>query len=352
MKRRTFLKSGLCAGTLAASNACSVGVKDVSQSAPSIMTVRGRVPVAEMGWTLPHEHLILDMRPLADRPPIVDSDQDIMAAIMPHLNAIKHAGVQTLVEATATGFGRAPELLRQLSKLSDLNIIMSTGAYLSANAEYVPDVIVSSDAEQLAQIWIEEFEFGIGGTSARPGMIKLGIDGGALSPLDQKIVDAAAIAHLATGMVIGVHISPWGSVEIGALARGAQEVMDRLITSGVSPSAFIWIHAQNERLETPALEAASRGAFVSFDGFRPGQAPAYIAHVERFKRAGLLSHMHLSQDAGWYTIGAGAERFAPLTPILTELVPVLREQVLTPDDLETVFIDNPARAFALSVRRV
>ena len=71
------------------------------------------------------------------------------------------------------------------------------------------------------------------------------------------------------------------------------------------------------------------------------------------KAEGLLGQVVLSQDAGWYTLGEprGGD-FSPFDPILTELVPALIESGLEQDDIDMLFVKNPARAFAVGVRRI
>ena len=71
----------------------------------------------------------------------------------------------------------------------------------------------------------------------RPGFIKLGFNGGALSEVERKLIRAGAAAHRATGLTIGAHTGP---------AVAAYEQLAELEAAGVHPSAWIWIHAQNE----------------------------------------------------------------------------------------------------------
>lgn len=351
--RRNFMMSGAAASAALFLSNCVSNDLAAGTEGPFIMTVQGAVPIKEMGWTLTHEHISLDLRPLAVQRKIPQSASfgDVSAIVLPHLMDLKRAGAKTIVGATASGFGKSPEILRRLSMASGLNVITATGVYLTADRNFVPDYAYEESREELALRWISEFETGIDENSVRPGMIKLGIDGGDLSDLDQKVIDAAAMAHLQTGLVIGVHIGPWQPVPSGFLAKGAFQVIERLKASGVSPSAFVWIHAQNEAEFETTLQAAEMGAYVSFDGFRAGQEDTYVEHLRRFRDAGILSQVHLSQDAGWYSFGEnGGGEFSAYTPIFNELVPYLHENGFTQMEMNRIFAENPASAFQVRKR--
>ena len=116
---------------------------------------------------------------------------------------------------------------------------------------------------------------------------------------------------------------------------------------------MIWIHAQNE-IELPKiLTVAEEGAYISLDGYRPGQETKYANLVRLLKREGFLSKIHLSQDAGWYSVGEeNGGAYSPHDPIKTTLVPYLRNSVLTQNEIEQIFKRNPATAFSVKVRKL
>ncbi len=353
--RRTFLKLSALGSGFIPLGGCIGSFANSEKFPEHVMTVQGSLPTQDMGWTLPHEHLFLDERPLLtqESEPLIRDYEEISDVVLPHLNDRKAAGVTTLTETTAVGFGRSPEVLKQLSIDSDINIIMGTGVYLAAGADYIPEYVYSDTIEQLAGRWVDEFENGSSESSIRPGMLNLGIKGGSLSDLDQKVIKAAAKSHLETGLVIGVHIGPWGELEPGSLARAALETAELLASQVVSPSAFIWIHAQNEKDLGPALRIAGLGGYISFDGYRPGQETMYAEYVMRFKEAGLLSQLHFSQDAGWYKFShENGGVFNAMTPIVTTLLPHLRSIGFSEQDIETIFVRNPASAFQIAKRRI
>lgn len=318
--------------------------------AGQVMTVTGPVDASDLGMTLSHEHLFADLRPFAEQvaaPLPLDVDE-VVEVVLPYLQAIRRLGCRTLVDCTATTLGRQPALIRRLSQASRLHMLTATGAYLAAGGRFIPPYVRDETDEQLGARWIGEWRDGIDGTGVRPGLIKLGIEGDPLTDLERKTLNAAARTHLASGLVIAVHTGPWSDVEPGRNARCAFAQLDLLEAAGVAPSAWIWVHAQNEVQGSQHVLAARRGGWVSFDGFRPGQEGEYLRMIGRMREASLLDRVLVSQDAGWYNAGQprGGE-FKPFDPAFTALIPALRGGGFGDDEIRTLFVRNPARAFAI-----
>ncbi|HEY5805095.1 MAG TPA: hypothetical protein VIT90_15515 [Lysobacter sp.] len=353
MHRRAFIGALAAAPVALALPGCTGLRGGASPKGGQVMTVTGPVDTSALGMTLAHEHLFADLRPYAEQTatPIALDEDGVVEVVLPYLQAIRRLGCRTLVDCTATTLGRNPALIRRLSLESGLNMLTVTGAYVAAGGRFIPPYVLDETEEQLAGRWIGEWRHGIAGTDVRPGLIKLGIEGDPLSPVERKVLRAAARTHRQTGLVIASHTGPWSDVEPWRNARCAFAQLDLLEAEGVDPSAWIWVHAQNEVQGDQHVRAAGRGAWVSFDGFRPGQEAAYIAMIGRMRDAGLLERVLVSQDAGWYNAGQprGGE-FKPFDPIFTSLIPALRESGLDEARIRTLFVDNPARAFVVGVQ--
>lgn len=352
MQRREFL------GALAASSFClalpgCVRNGGVGRDGATVMTVRGPVAAVDLGMTLAHEHLYADVRPHAEQSamPLPPDPDDVVEVVLPYLQRIRQLGCRTLVDCTATTLGRDPALIRRLSEASGLHMLTVTGAYVAAGGRFIPPYVLDETHAQLAARWIGEWNDGIDGTGVRPGLIKLGVENDPLGETERKVLRAAALTHLRTGLVIAVHTGPWAEVEPGRNARCAFAQLDLLQAQGVEPAAWIWVHAQNESLGNQHVLAARRGGWVSFDGFRPGQEEAYVRMIDRMRAENLLDRVLVSQDAGWYNAGQpnGGE-FKPFDPLFTALVPALREGGFGEEEVGTLFVRNPARAFAVRAR--
>jgi phosphotriesterase-related protein len=341
MKRRTFLQA---IPAMALLSAPRIDAKSKASAPGEAMTVRGRIRAALMGNTLTHEHLLVNFQPYEEslkQPRSYDRDEVVKIAL-PYLMRIRELGCRTFVDATAVGAGRDVRLLRRLSEESGLHILAATGNYAAAEYKFLPRHVYDSPPEALARRWIDEWLHGIDGTDVRPGFIKLGFNGRPLSEMEKTLIRAGAIAHRETGLTIGAHTGP---------AVAAFEQLAILTGMGVHPSAWIWIHAQTEKNLARHVEAAKQGAWVSFDGVGPQNIDAHVGMVANLREHGMLDHALVSQDAGWYSVGEpNGGNFRAFDTVYTTFIPALRGKGFTQEDIDTLFVHNPARAFSVEKR--
>lgn len=311
----------------------------------SIMTVQGAIPVSELGKALSHEHVLVDFIGAEESGYHRWDRDDVMSAVLPRLEDIRKLGYKSLFECTPAFLGRDPVLLKRLSELSGIQLITNTGYYGARANKYVPKDIQSWSVDRLADKWIQEFREGIEDTGIRPGFIKTSVDReDRLSAFHESLIRAACRAHLETGMTIASHTG--ASPVVFEIARILQE-------EGVAPEAFIWVHATRDT-SANQIRAARMGLWVSIDNLRDN-ANLLRANIERLvalKDVGLLNRVLISQDAGWYRPGeTGGGDFAPYTYVEQSLVPALRKAGFEQGDIDRLLIENPARAYALRVRR-
>jgi phosphotriesterase-related protein len=330
--RRTFLKAAV--PMLAARS----GLRR-----PAAMTVRGPVEPGELGVTLMHEHVLVDfIGAEAVSRERYDVEQVVRVAL-PHLLDVKRRGAKTLVECTPAYLARDPALMRRLSEETGLQILTNTGYYGAAGDKFVPAHAYRESADELAARWVREANDGIDGTGIRPGFQKIGVDRGPLSEIDRKLIVAAARCHLASGLGIAVHTGD---------GAAAQDILATLRREGVAPSAYIWVHAQNERDRSLHVQAAAAGAFVEFDGIGPGTLDAHVASVGELIQAGLGRQVLVSQDAGWYHVGEpGGGNYRGYTLLFDAFLPALRRSGVNEAQVHELLVENPARALAIGVRR-
>ena len=231
-----------------------------------VNTVNGRIPASAMGTALIHEHFLVDFigadKTSSDR----WNKEEVVKKVLPFLLEVKKHGVKTILDCTPAFLGRDVELQLILAKKSGLNILTNTGYYGARSNKYLPSWAFTESPEQIAQRWISEFENGIDNTRVKPGFIKIGVDAQPLSELHQKIVHAAALTHLQTGLTICSHTGP---------AIPAFEQIEVLQKMKVHPSAFVWTHAQSEQDNTLHVKAAALGAWISLDGIGWGDFEKY-----------------------------------------------------------------------------
>lgn len=321
-------------------------------NAQKIQTIRGSISPAKMGLTLIHEHVFLDWSGAEKTRPESWNNDSAVAVILPYLRAVQQYGVKTILECTPKYIGRNPKLLARLADSTGLQFLSNTGYYGARWDNHIPTSAYTETVEQIANRWLDEFKNGIDGTSIRPGFIKIGVDGDStLSEIDAKIVQAAALTHLRSGLTIVAHTGP------DPLALRQVEILEQ---AGVALNAWVWTHAQSGS-DAVRIALAKKGAWISLDGLgwvnpaeRGGDSSAlmnYVKAVEALKTAGCLQRVLLSHDAGWYTHGApGGGRFQPYTLIFTHLLPVLRERGFTEKEINLMLVKNPQEAFKIRVR--
>jgi phosphotriesterase-related protein len=338
--RREWLRVALTAsGGILTSRLGSTGE---AAAEGQIMTVLGPISPAGFGRALVHEHVLVDfvgadlIRPEAYRP------DDAYQAILPHLERLAASGCRGFVECTPAYLGRVPRLLVRLARATGLHIVTNTGYYGAGKDRFVPRHAHEEPVEAIAGRWTREWEAGIEGTGIRPGFIKTGVDPAPLSVIDRKLVHAAALTHLRTGLTIASHTAD---------TRGALEQLDLLRQAGVAPDAFIWVHAQNDWDLDARVEAARKGTWIEIDNVSPTSVEACVERANHLKRAGVLDRLLVSHDAGWYDPSVpGGGRFRPFDTIEGAFLPALRRSGWTAEDTRRLIVANPAAAFAVRVR--
>jgi phosphotriesterase-related protein len=310
---------------------------------PIVMSIYGPLKADQLGKTLIHEHFLVDF---------IGADKinysrwnrtDVTKKVLPFLQEVKQYGIKTIFDCTPAYLGRDVELLKMLADKSGLQIVTNTGYYGAVDNKYLPQHAFTETAEQLAGRWIEEFEKGIEGSSIKPGFIKISVNPGSLSELHKKLVKAAAIAHLATGLTICSHSGP---------ALPAMEEIELLKENGVDPAAFVWVHAQAEKDKSYYQKAAAMNSWISLDGIGWGDYENYADSLERLKKAGLLHRALISHDGGWYKPEETDAAFTGFINIFTKLFPLLQSKEFSEDDLNQLLVKNPWEAFSIRIRKI
>jgi predicted metal-dependent phosphotriesterase family hydrolase len=340
--RREFIKRTILtlAGTLGAAH----GISGMRLSRGKILlTVLGSIPSKTMGFTLTHEHILVDFIGAEKYSKDRYNQNDAYDAALPHLRKVRSLGCSTFVDCSPAYLGRDVNLLKRLAESTGLNIVTNTGYYGASEEKYLPRHTFTESAQQLADRWIKEFNEGIESTSIRPGFIKTGVDNAPLTATQRKLIEAAGMTHLKTGLAIAVHTGD---------GKAADEQLDILEELGVSPRARIWVHAQNEEDSSYHVRAARRDSWVSLDGINPESVAKHLTLLQTLKKEKLLHRVLLSQDSGWYRVGEpGGGQYNHYNYILEQFIPLMKTNGFTSKEIDTIFHDNPAEALSIQVRR-
>ncbi|GAB5561870.1 MAG: aryldialkylphosphatase [Synoicihabitans sp.] len=321
----------------------AVLISFVSAEIPATYAVSGKMDTKSLGLVLAHEHVLVDFVGADQVSPERYDRSEVVAKMLPFVQAARAAGVDTMVECTPNYIGRDPVVLRMLSERTGMQFITNTGLYGAVQDKFLPPYAFKETAAQLAARWTGEFRHGIADTGIKPGFIKSAVDRDTvLSEVDEKLIHAAALTHLATGLTIAVHTGPGpGLTQLNILAE-----------HGVDPSAWIWVHAQ-AATHADVLEAAKRGAWISLDGFRERSLDRHLERLLMLRAAGFLDQVLISHDAGWFDPAkpAGGEPRG-YTYLFDAVIPRLMEEGFSDGEIQKILRRNPARALAISVRQV
>jgi predicted metal-dependent phosphotriesterase family hydrolase len=304
-----------------------------------LMTVTGPVKPEALGFTLPHEHVMSTFGADPARYPEYPVQQ-VLDQALPYLAKLKALGCQAILDCTAAYFGRHPELLRRIAQESGLHIFTNTGYYGAAYGKYIPAHAQTESALEIAARWTREWTDGIDETGVRPGFIKTAVGDGELSEVNAKLIQAAILTHLQTGLTIQTHL--------GDNAPAGESILQMLAENGVKASAWVWVHAHAMPEAAPLLDAARLGAWISLDGVREESAEHILGFLQALKAAGLLNRALLSHDGDSYCMGD----FRPYEYILTHFTGQLLANGFTPLEVERLTVTNPSRAFTVRVRAV
>jgi len=278
---------------------------------------------------LVHEHILVDFGGV--KTPSTYDRGAVLRMARPHLEELRKFGCVRLLECTPQGLGRDPLLMKMAADLTGLEIWTNTGVYGAANRSGVPEWAWRENANQLAGRWIAEWKRGVDGV--RPRFIKTGVNGYPLEELDRRLIEAAALTSLETGMTIASHTNGGGKA-----AEAQLDILDRL---RCPLTRFVWVHAQSEKDHAYHERVARAGAWVEFDGIGPKSRDWHLACIQFMEKQGLLERTLVSQDSGWYHAEVpGGGEYRGYTYIYTDLLPALPAETR-----QRLMVENPRKAF-------
>jgi 5-phospho-D-xylono-1,4-lactonase len=305
-------------------------------SRPHVMTALGPIEPGDLGLTLHHEHVVC--KPLD----VGTDDPDLMlddpARSLAELEDAFNVGLRAIVDMTPVDYGRDLDDVTWVARRSPVHLVLVTGHHKERHAEpFVGDATV----DEIAARNVRELTEGIDGTAVKAGAIKAGTSLNRITPVEERVLRAAARAHLATGAPISTH------TDRGTMAL---EQLAILRAEGVDPARVIVGHLDFALDEAYLRRVLETGAFVSFDQisktkYAPDEARATM--IKTLADAGHTDQLLLSGDLARrsYLKAYGG---GPGWSYLVEQFPVLlMETGLDAPTVRRLFVDNPARALTI-----
>jgi predicted metal-dependent phosphotriesterase family hydrolase len=323
--------------------AACVAETSFAAAGASVQTVLGPIPASSLGFTLPHEHVIVDFIGAEKTSPTRWNVDEVIARMLPLLVAAKKSGVRGFVDCTPAYLGRDPRVLKKLAQATGLHILTNTGYYGDGKGLYLPANAHIETATEIANRWLEEWQHGIDDTGIRPGFIKIRVDGvtgepSRLTEMDRKLLGAAAHVSSKTNMAVTCH-SPGPSGLAAALSFAAQQG---------EPGKFIVAHCDDNGGELNRKIAAA-GSWVSIDSIGRKPEKDYLSIVMPLVEKS-PDRLLLSMDSGWYHVGEpDGGKIDGYTALPDRFLPALLAAGVSAAQIKHLTVENPARVFTSSV---
>ena len=343
-----------------------------------VLTVLGPMDPAELGVTITHEHLLLDItcyvteapeaskRAVRDAPVTIESLSqmpDLFSYSMDNMRLLderaateevlqyRYAGGDSLVDTTSISIARDPLALARISRATGLNIVMGGSYYVPVS--HPPDMDERSEDSIVEEI-VRDVTVGVRDTGVRSGVIG---EIGNVDPLtdnQRKVLRASGRAQAETGAPVSVHPS--------RLPENKMELIETLISAGADPRQIIMGHMDGYigQYRDQILEIAEKGCYIEIDVFgweesaiiarflpdvRPANDVERLDNMEYLVEQGYLDRILIAQDVcqKWMCTRYGGKGYAH---ILDNIVPRMRKRGWTEEQVHTILVDNPASALA------
>lgn len=345
----------------------------IGVASDTVMTVLGPLPVADMGITLMHEHILLDgartwkcpchpneqaiaaqpvsmeiigelrMNPYMNRDNVSLDDADLALAELGRYRAL---GGHTVVETTNIGIGREPEKLARIARMSGLKIVMGTGFYLQHTH---PEWLKAMDVDEVAAFIVND----VGGGPTQPA-IMAGIIGEVgvskdFTAEEEKSLRGSARAARMTGVPLSIHLPGW--------ERLAHRVLDVVEEEGADLRRTVLCHMNPSHDDLPYQKSlAERGAFLEYDMIgmdyyyadQDAQSPSDEENARAIAaliEAGYGGRILLSQDVFLKIMLTRYGGFG-YGYILKHFVPRLKRHGVDQASIDRMLVDNPQSVFA------
>jgi phosphotriesterase-related protein len=336
------------------------------------ITVLGEISPDELGFVLPHEHFLWDVRCVAHEEPselwkreqfkqkislenrghviyhtadyldnLVQTDLNIA---IEEANRFRLAGGGTICDLTLKNIGRDPKALRAIALSTGLNIIMGCGNYIASSWSEDENKMTE---DQIKSKIIDEFTNGVDFSGIKPGILgEVGVSD-IENVLEVKNLRGSGMAQNALGCPMNIHIPFW--------EKKGNKVLDILEEVGTDLNKVALSHLDETTEDADYQDSlAKRGAYIEYDQFgmylmscehegrfSPSDNERIKAVKEQIKR-GNVEHILISQDICFKILLTkwGGHGYAH---ILENIVPRLRYEGLSEEQIKTILVENPKR---------
>ncbi len=341
--------------------------------AGKVQTVLGLIDGDELGLTLPHEHLLIDLtvrfqlpdqranaRVMAEKPISLDmlgwlrfhlfsnrdnlmlNDEELAIKEASHF---KLAGGKSMVDVTNWGIERNPQALTRISRATGLHIIMGSGYYTMDSG--CAEILKMKSEDEIFDDIVNDIMVGTNGI--RAGIIgEIGADSWPLSDIEIKSLRASARAQQATGAALTIHP--------GRLEESPLQILEILAKSGANISRVVIEHIDRTAYSFDSMvEMAKTGCYLEFDcfsmeGYYPRRYGVFdvpndamrVNHIIRLIDRGFLNQIFISTDTCMKSrlVTYGGPGYAHIPE---NVIPWMRAKGMSEEIINTITVENPKR---------
>jgi phosphotriesterase-related protein len=316
----------------------------------TVMTVTGPIPLSKLGVTLMHEHFAFAFPGWWADESLAPYDRAaVEATCLKVLKDAKDLGYDTIVDATPADVGsRDPELFKNLSIKSGMNIIASTGIFTenggaSGYYKWQSCPLGGRNLEEdLYEMFTQELTVGIGKSGVRPGIIKVATGDPAITPYEETVIKAAVRVALEKDVPIITHCD-------GSTVGPAQQ--DLFLKFGMNP-ARVMIGHQNNSLDIGygLGQLKKPGFYLGFDRMNPDMTDQAEDNAVSLITQGYGDRIMLSHDCIMVWLGRPGNpppHFADWNPkfMHKKIFPKMKAAGITEEQIRSILADNPRRFF-------
>ena len=312
-----------------------------------IPTVRGYVDSSQLGVTLMHEHICLNV-PEKHRKRAMDYQVELTQKAV-------DVGINTIVDLGP--YPNIAGIIELSEKVPDISLILSTGAYLEhVTPENIRNLSEDGMVEHIIKNLTEGYD-GFEDTGIKAGIMKVSANTPNLTEWEKKNFRAVARVYKMLKVPIATHA-----------CAGAKAQMELLRENGININATFYSHVEAEfgwevrSLEDEAKyleEITHAGGYLQFNNFdfefdTPFHDMLYL--INYFEANGYGDKIFISIDANWVfdddaRIWHEAEKEHPETGkrtyayAITHAVPMLMSSGVSLQRINKYLIDNLRRFF-------
>ena len=320
-----------------------------------VQTVRGPVDVGQLGTTLMHEHVfVLTPDVMQNYGHEWWDEQERVTDAVGKLRALKAVGVDTIVDPTVVGLGRYIPRVQAVAAQVDINIITATGLYtfdeIPHYFHYRGPGTLFDGPELMVEMFVRDIRDGIGGTAVRAAFLKCVVEEAGLTADQTRVQAAICEAHQQTGVPITVHTN--AAHQTGRLALSFYE------QRGVDVTKVVVGHAGDSNDLDYLKWIMDKGATIGCDRFGLDMfnpTPDRVRTIAALCEQGYADRIVLSHDAACYMDFMSGEASQALLRqampnwnflhISQDVLPALRNEGVTDEQIHTMLVDNPRRYF-------